>query len=197
MRQSSQRNMRHPLLFLLRRSEGKIDLFQPSKVETWAKKALERSANKELREIFEAGFGCHHAGMLRADRSLCEKLFRNGQIRVLVCTATLAWGVNLPAHTVIIKGTDVYNANKGGFMDLGILDVMQIFGRAGRPQYGAVCRASCPVGGPGRAVGRGRALPSPGRASAPAAPALRNRAVLSQRNLFRILHHGELLRNSR
>jgi pre-mRNA-splicing helicase BRR2 len=26
---------------------------------------------------------------------------------VLVSTATLAWGVNLPAHTVIIKGTQV------------------------------------------------------------------------------------------
>jgi len=52
-----------------------------------------------------------------------------------VCTATLAWGVNLPAHTVIIKGTQLYNAEKGAFVDLGILDVMQIFGRAGRPQY--------------------------------------------------------------
>ena len=55
--------------------------------------------------------------------------------QVLVCTATLAWGVNLPAHTVIIKGTNVYNAQQGAFVDLGVLDVMQIFGRAGRPQF--------------------------------------------------------------
>ena len=52
-----------------------------------------------------------------------------------MCTATLAWGVNLPAHTVIIKGTNVYNAQQGAFVDLGVLDVMQIFGRAGRPQF--------------------------------------------------------------
>ena len=43
--------------------------------------------------------------MLRADRTLTEQLFEAGLIKVLCCTATLAWGVNLPAHTVIIKGT--------------------------------------------------------------------------------------------
>jgi activating signal cointegrator complex subunit 3 len=62
----------------------------------------------------------------------------------------LAWGVNLPAHTVIIKGTlclfvillmrsfsgtQLYDPKQGGFVELGMLDVMQIFGRAGRPQF--------------------------------------------------------------
>ena len=41
--------------------------------------------------------------MSRADRNLVEDLFADGHIQVLVSTATLAWGVNLPAHTVIIK----------------------------------------------------------------------------------------------
>ncbi len=41
--------------------------------------------------------------MPRHDRNLVEKLFSRGLIKVLVCTATLAWGVNLPAHAVIIK----------------------------------------------------------------------------------------------
>ncbi|CAI9757575.1 unnamed protein product [Fraxinus pennsylvanica] len=99
------------------------------------KKEVMKSRNKNLVQLFEYGVGIHHAGMLRADRGLTERLFSQGLLRVLVCTATLAWGVNLPAHTVVIKGTQIYDAKAGGWRDLGMLDVMQIFGRAGRPQF--------------------------------------------------------------
>ena len=100
-----------------------------------ATKEVGKSRNTELGSLFGRGFGMHHAGMLRADRTLVERFFADGLIKVLVCTATLAWGVNLPAHTVIIKGTQIYDAQRGAFVDLGVLDVMQIFGRAGRPQF--------------------------------------------------------------
>ncbi|CAB4065806.1 SNRNP200 [Lepeophtheirus salmonis] len=69
------------------------------------------------------------------DRTLVEDLFADRHIQVLVSTSTLAWGVNLPAHTVIIKGTQVYNPEKGKWTELGALDVLQMLGRAGRPQY--------------------------------------------------------------
>ena len=95
----------------------------------------ESTKNKDLADLLPYGFAIHHAGMTRADRTLVEDLFSDGHIQVLVSTATLAWGVNLPAHTVICKGTDVYDPQKGGFVDLSMLDVMQIFGRAGRPQF--------------------------------------------------------------
>ena len=60
------------------------------------------------------------------DRTLVEDLFADRHIQVLVSTSTLAWGVNLPAHTVIIKGTQVYNPEKGRWVELGALDVMQV-----------------------------------------------------------------------
>lgn len=85
-----------------------------------------KSRNGELRELFVSGFGIHHAGMLRPDRTLVERAFSAGAMRVLICTATLAWGVNLPAHSVVIKGTDIYDPQKGGHVDLSILDVMQV-----------------------------------------------------------------------
>jgi hypothetical protein len=102
-----------------------------------------------------AGIGIHHAGMLRSDRNLMERLFASGMLRVLCCTATLAWGVNLPAHTVIIKGTSLYNPSKGGFADLGMLDVQQIFGRAGRPQFQVGRGGGAGEGSGGGGVGRG------------------------------------------
>ncbi|XP_075718320.1 activating signal cointegrator 1 complex subunit 3 [Rhinoderma darwinii] len=121
----------------LAKNNGHISYFLPKQGPDYghAEKQVQRSRNKQLRELFPDGFSIHHAGMLRQDRSLVENLFSQGHIKVLVCTATLAWGVNLPAHAVIIKGTQIYDAKRGAFVDLGILDVMQIFGRAGRPQF--------------------------------------------------------------
>ncbi|XP_020612728.1 U5 small nuclear ribonucleoprotein 200 kDa helicase-like, partial [Orbicella faveolata] len=95
----------------------------------------EQAVNLELKDLLPYGFAIHHAGMTRVDRTLVEDLFADRHIQVLVSTATLAWGVNLPAHTVIIKGTQIYNPEKGRWVELGALDVMQMLGRAGRPQY--------------------------------------------------------------
>jgi replicative superfamily II helicase len=43
--------------------------------------------------------------------------------------------VNLPAHTVILKGTQMYSPEKGSWVELSPLDILQMMGRAGRPQY--------------------------------------------------------------
>uniref|UniRef100_A0A1B6DYT0 U5 small nuclear ribonucleoprotein 200 kDa helicase n=2 Tax=Clastoptera arizonana TaxID=38151 RepID=A0A1B6DYT0_9HEMI len=118
-------------------THGHMKYFQPeeSSMVGLARKAFSKAKTKQLSELFQNGFSVHHAGLLRSDRSMVEKYFGEGLIKVLVCTSTLAWGVNLPAHAVVIKGTEIYDAKHGSFIDLGILDVLQIFGRAGRPQF--------------------------------------------------------------
>ena len=63
------------------------------------------SKNDKLKELLPYGFGIHHAGLHRIDRTTVEYLFGDKRLNILICTATLAWGVNLPARTVIIKGT--------------------------------------------------------------------------------------------
>ncbi|CAG8708288.1 4292_t:CDS:2, partial [Acaulospora morrowiae] len=81
------------------------------------------------------GIGLHHAGLTEGDRKIVEELFLHQKIQVLVATSTLAWGVNLPAHLVVIKGTEFYDAKSRGYVDFPITDVLQMMGRAGRPQF--------------------------------------------------------------
>lgn len=102
----------------LAQQKNKSSLFLPKDVSNnasymMAQKSMSKSRNKQLGELFESGFAIHHAGLLRSDRSMVEQFFGAGHVRVLCCTSTLAWGVNLPAHAVIIRGTDVYNSKKG------------------------------------------------------------------------------------
>ena len=107
---------------------GEADLLDCSAEQGWdaARIDVGRSKSKEIREFFDNGMSVHHAGMLRSDRNLAERLFGEGLIKVLCCTATLAWGVNLPAYAVVIKGTELYDQSQGKFVDLGVLDVLQV-----------------------------------------------------------------------
>ena len=88
-----------------------------------------------LKHTLQFGIGLHHAGLHEKDRRVVEKLFTNRKIQLLVATATLAWGVNLPAHLVVIKGTEFYDGKTNRYVDFPITDVLQMMGRAGRPQF--------------------------------------------------------------
>lgn len=88
-----------------------------------------------LKHMVAFGIGMHHAGLSPKDRGIIENLFVEQKIQVLVCTSTLAWGVNFPAHLVVIKGTEYYDAKVSRYVDFPITDVLQMMGRAGRPQF--------------------------------------------------------------
>jgi antiviral helicase SLH1 len=96
---------------------------------------LTRVEDQSLKEALSFGIGLHHAGLVESDRALTEELFANNKIQVLVATSTLAWGVNLPAHLVVVKGTQFFDAKIGGYKDMDLTDVLQMLGRAGRPQF--------------------------------------------------------------
>ncbi|KAI1452246.1 P-loop containing nucleoside triphosphate hydrolase protein [Annulohypoxylon moriforme] len=89
--------------------------------------------NRELQEIVRYGVAFHHAGLDASDRSAVAQNFLDGQVHVICCTSTLAVGVNLPCHTVVLKGTTGYSDDKP--QEYSDLEVMQMLGRAGRPQF--------------------------------------------------------------
>ncbi|XP_052493711.1 probable ATP-dependent DNA helicase HFM1 [Budorcas taxicolor] len=95
--------------------------------------------DSKLRDILIHGVAYHHAGMELSDRKVVEGAFTVGDIPVLFTTSTLAMGVNLPAHLVVIKSTMHYAG--GMFEEYSETDILQMIGRAGRPQFDTTATA--------------------------------------------------------
>lgn len=94
----------------------------------------EEIGNRLDRRLFfsiPSGVSFHHAGLSRQMRELVEGLFREGLVKVIAATPTLSSGVNLPAKVVVIKDVGL----AGSFRTLGLNELHQMCGRAGRPGY--------------------------------------------------------------
>lgn len=89
--------------------------------------------NPILRGLLRRGMAYHHAALSPDDRTLVEQLYLAGAIFILSSTSTLAHGVNLPAHLVIIKGTSCWRGGTRGYERISKADIIQMLGRAGRP----------------------------------------------------------------
>lgn len=86
-----------------------------------------------LQNLIRCGVAFHHAGLTFEDKGAVENAFRDGQLTVICCTTTLAVGVNTPCHTVVLKGTVGYQESQ--LVEYSEMEIMQMLGRAGRPQY--------------------------------------------------------------
>jgi len=93
-----------------------------------------------LAELVEKGAAFHHAGLGGAHRKIIEDSFRDGKIKVLTATPTLAFGVNLPARMVVIQDYRRYEPGYG-YYPITVLEYKQMAGRAGRPKYDRVGEA--------------------------------------------------------
>ncbi|MDE1873993.1 MAG: DEAD/DEAH box helicase [Candidatus Micrarchaeota archaeon] len=80
------------------------------------------------------GVAFHHSGLVNAQRHAIENAFKANLLKVICSTPTLALGVNLPAHTVLVRDTSRYSEGMGS-EKLSVNEVTQLFGRAGRPKY--------------------------------------------------------------
>lgn len=96
--------------------------------------------SESLAGLVKCGTAFHHAGLAGSHRRLIEDLFRQGKIKALTATPTLAFGVNLPARTVVIQ--DYRRWEPGyGYYPIAVLEYKQMAGRAGRPKYDKIGEA--------------------------------------------------------
>lgn len=89
--------------------------------------------SSDLARAVEHGAAFHHAGLARDNRTLIEDAFRDRLVKVVVATPTLAAGVNTPSRRVVVRDWRRYDSSVGGMAPLSVLEVHQMFGRAGRP----------------------------------------------------------------
>ncbi len=89
------------------------------------------STGQTLAEAADGGVAFHHAGLRAEHRSIVERAFRERDLAVLCATPTLAAGVNVPARRVIVRDHERFTGDS--YEPLPVLEVHQMFGRAGRP----------------------------------------------------------------
>jgi antiviral helicase SLH1 len=61
-----------------------LEAFDPTDHPQWDsfRREISTSRNKEMKQLFDHGFGIHHAGMLRSDRNMMERMFEARAIKV-------------------------------------------------------------------------------------------------------------------
>ncbi len=95
---------------------------------------------KNLSECVKYGTAFHHAGLVSKQQTLIEDAFKKGIIKLISATPTLAFGCNLPSHTVLVRDLKRYSPEYGSDW-IPVLEVHQMFGRSGRPEYDREGRA--------------------------------------------------------
>lgn len=106
-----------------------------SKLADDALNALSRPTKQceRLSMCLQKGVAFHHAGLTAKQKDIIEDNFKKSSIKIICCTPTLAYGVDLPAFRAIIK--DLKRFTVHGLSWIPVLDYMQMSGRAGRPNY--------------------------------------------------------------
>ena len=92
------------------------------------------SVGRKLSACVKCGTAFHNAGLTYKQRKYVEDNFRNGSIKCIMATPTLAAGINLPARRVIVRDTYRFESNAGN-VPISVMEVKQMCGRAGRPGY--------------------------------------------------------------
>jgi helicase len=90
---------------------------------------------RTLAQLVAKGVAFHHAGLGTSSRQIVEDAFKEGTIKLLTATPTLAAGVNLPARRVVVASVLRYDSDYGGNVPISIMEYKQLCGRAGRPKY--------------------------------------------------------------
>jgi superfamily II RNA helicase len=85
---------------------------------------------QQIKSLIQKGVCFHHAGIPVIMKEVIEHLFKEGYIKVLFATETVAIGVNMPIRTLVLTSVEKSTGTKVELLDAATFK--QICGRAGR-----------------------------------------------------------------
>lgn len=86
----------------------------------------------QLSQYIKTGYAYHHGSLPQDIREIIEQAYSNKVIPLLICTNTLAEGVNLPIQTLVLYNLTRYDFQTQRQRTIDITDLKNIVGRAGR-----------------------------------------------------------------
>lgn len=98
---------------------------------------LDRAKDAALRHSLSYGVAFLHETQSEEEQTLARLLFDSGACQVLVATAPMAWGLTSAAKAVVIMGTQYYDVTGQGTNDYAVTDLLEMMGKASRPQVDA------------------------------------------------------------
>eukprot|EP00494_Astrolonche_serrata_P006572 UN06596 len=104
------------------------DKMSEDEMQYWKRRAERKMGGRDSihMKCLDMGIGIHYEGLSRPYKHLVETLFRAKHLKVVITTATLAMGVNMPARSVVFAGDHP---------ELNPQNYRQMMGRAGRRGY--------------------------------------------------------------
>jgi len=109
-----------PVSEIPRQIRDRIMLLEDSPLRSFLNKYIER------RIVY------HNAGLSVEERRLIEQLFNEGIVQIIVATATLATGVNMPADMVVVADFRRWDHSRRTNMPIDVAEYKNCAGRAGR-----------------------------------------------------------------
>jgi superfamily II DNA/RNA helicase len=85
-----------------------------------------------LCKVVEYGVLFHHGDLPQYVREIIEDSIRSEKVKFIICTNTLAEGVNLPIRTIVINSAQRYNVELKRTVPINLRDLKNLVGRAGR-----------------------------------------------------------------
>ncbi|HEY4789361.1 MAG TPA: DEAD/DEAH box helicase, partial [Bacteroidales bacterium] len=89
-------------------------------------------SNYLLTKITEQCALFHHGDLPQYVREIIEEVIRREEIKLIICTNTIAEGVNLPIRTIVINSARRFDEDLQRLEPLDKRDLKNLFGRAGR-----------------------------------------------------------------